>query len=43
MVAVTLACDKDIVAAAEYSQSDSSAYQEPQQSLVILFTQAKII
>ena len=38
---------KDIVAAAEYSEnvseSDQFAYQERQQSLVILITQAKII
>ena len=38
---------KDIVAAAEYSEnfseSDQSAYQEREQSLVILITQAKII
>ena len=36
-----------MVAAAEYnesfSESDKSAYQERQQSLVILITQAKII
>ena len=42
-----LACDKDTVAAAEYSESlfenDQSAYQERQQSLVILITQAKIM
>ena len=41
MVTVTLACDKDIVAA-EYSESfsgyDQSASQELQQSLVILIT-----
>ena len=46
-VTVKLACDKDIVAEAEYSksfsESDQSAYQERQQSLVILITQAKII
>ena len=46
-VTVKLACDKDIVAAAEYSEcfseSDQSAYKERQQSLVILITQAKII
>ena len=44
---VKLGCDKDIVAAAEYSErfseSDQSTYQEPQQSLVILITKAKII
>ena len=44
---VKLGCDKDIVAAAEYSESfsesDQSTYQELQQSLVILITQAKII
>ena len=38
---------KDIVAAVEYSEnfseSDQTAYQEHQQSLVILITQAKII
>ena len=38
---------KDIVVAAEYSEnfseSDQSAYQERQQSLAILITQAKII
>ena len=38
---------KDISAAAEYSENfsenDQSAYQEQQQSLVILITQAKII
>ena len=38
---------KDIVTAAEYSEnfseSDQSAYQKRQQSLVILITQAKII
>ena len=38
---------KDIVAAAEhsenFSENDQSAYQERQQSLVILITQAKII
>ena len=38
---------KDVVAAAEYSknfsESDQTAYQERQQSLVILITQAKII
>ena len=38
---------KDIVAAAENSEnfyeSDQSAYQERQQSLAILITQAKII
>ena len=43
---VKLACDKDI-GAAEYSQSfsesDKSAYQERQHSLVILITQSKII
>ena len=42
-VTVNLACDKDIVAAAEYnesfSESDQSAYQEHQ----LLITQAKII
>ena len=46
-VTVKLACDKDIVTAAEYSErfpeSDQSTYQERQQSLVILITQAKII
>ena len=46
-VTVKLACDKDIVAAAEYSErfseSDQSTYQERQQSLVILITQGKII
>ena len=46
-VTVKLACDKDIVAEAEYSksisESDQSAYQERRQSLVILITQAKII
>ena len=39
MVTVKLACDKDIVAAAEYRksfcESDQSAYQERQQSLMI--------
>ena len=44
---VKLGCDKDIVAAAEYSESfsesDQSTYQEPQQSPVILITEAKII
>ena len=44
---VKLACDKDMVAAAEYSksfsESDQPPYQEPQQSLVILITQVKII
>ena len=38
---------KDIVAAEydseNFSESDQSAYQEHQQSLVILITQAKII
>ena len=38
---------KDIVAASEYSENfserDQSAYQERQQSLVILITQTKII
>ena len=47
MVTVKLACDKDMVAAAEYSksfsESDQPPYQEPQQSLVILITQVKII
>ena len=42
-----LAFDKDTEVAAEYSESlfenDQSAYQERQQSLVILITQAKII
>ena len=46
-VNVKLGCDKDIVGAAEhsesFSESDQSAYQERQQSLVILITQAKII
>ena len=44
-VTVKLACDKDIVAAAEYSfsESDQSAYQGRPQSPVILITQAKII
>ena len=45
-VTVKLACDKDIVAAEyseSFSESDQSAYQERQQSLVILITQAKII
>ena len=46
-VTVKLACYKDIVAAAEYSksfsESDQSAYQELQQSLVINYSQAKII
>ena len=45
-VTVKLACDKDIVAAEHsesFSESDQSAYQERQQSLVILITQAKII
>ena len=45
MVTVKLTCDKDMAAAAEYSQSfsesDQSAYQERQQSLVILITRAK--
>ena len=44
MVTVKLTFDKDM-AAAEYSQSffesDQSAYQERQQSLVILITRAK--
>ena len=46
-VTVKLARDKDIVAAAEYSESfsesDQSAYQERQQPLVILITEAKIV
>ena len=46
-VTVKLACGKDIVAAAEYSESfsetDQSAYQERQQTLAILITQTKII
>ena len=46
-VTVNLACDKGLVAAVEYienfSESDQSAYQERQQSLVILITQAKIV
>ena len=46
-VTVKFACDKDKVAAAEYSESfsesDQSAYKERQQSLVILITQEKII
>ena len=41
-VTVKLVCDKDIIAAAKYSEniseSDESADQEPQQSLVILIT-----
>ena len=46
-VTIKLVCDKDIAAAAEYSQSisesDLSAYQERRQSLAILITQAKNI
>ena len=46
-VTVKLACGKEIVAAAEYSKSfcenDQCAYQERQQSLMILITQSKII
>ena len=46
-VTVKLACGKYIVAAAEYNksfcESDQSAYQERQQSPMILITQAKII
>ena len=48
-VTVKLACDKDIVAAAEYSENfsegegDQSACQERPQSLVILITQTQII
>ena len=46
-VTVKLACGKYIVVAAEYSkrfcESDQSAYQERQQLLMILITQAKII
>ena len=41
-----LACDKHIVAAKYsegFSEYDQSAYQERQQSLVIVITQAKII
>ena len=46
-VTVKLACGKEIVAAAEYSKSfgenDQCAYQERQQSLMILIIQSKII
>ena len=46
-ITVNLACDKDIVATAEcnesFSESDQFAYQERQQSLVILITRVKII
>ena len=46
-VTVKLTCGKYIVAAAEYNksfcESDQSAYQERQQSPMILITQAKII
>ena len=45
-ITVKLVCDKDIAAAAAYSksfsESDQSADQESQQSLVILITKAKI-
>ena len=45
-VTIKLACDRDIVAA-EYSESfseyDQSAYQELQQSLLLLTTRAKVI
>ena len=47
MVTIKLSCDKDIVAAAEcsesFSESDQSAIEKRQQSLVILITQAKIM
>ena len=46
-VIAKLACDKDTVAVAEYNASfpecDHSTYQECQQSLVILITQANVI
>ena len=46
-VTVKLVCDKDIVAAIEYSksfsESDQPDYQERQKSLVVLITQAKIM
>ena len=45
-VNVNLACDIDVVVAAEHNESfpesNQPAYQEHQQSLVILITQAKI-
>ena len=43
-ITVKLACDKDIVAgeySKRFSEYDQPAYQERQQSLVILITQAK--
>ena len=45
-VTVKLACDKDIEVAESsesFSEYDQSAYEERQQSLVILITQVKII
>ena len=43
-ITVKLACDKDIVAgeySKRFSEYDQPAYQERQQSLVILITKAK--